>query len=141
MYLGFKITIWSFEMCTGNMFLSGKWWYIIDFMTTFYSYNKGAYATIIYCFFSLRALTNNLLEQSIITIWKQYRKPFHYCDSIILTRHSQPQSIFHFLLMWEVFLKFRGFKEALQRCLRTGNSATKQSGIIFSTNSTLQIFL
>ena len=33
-------------MCTGNMFLSNKLWYIIDFMMNFYSYNKGAYVTI-----------------------------------------------------------------------------------------------
>ena len=116
-------------MCTGIMFLSCKLWYIIDFMINFYSYNKGAYA-IITVFFSLRALTNNSLEQSIVTIQKQYRKPFHYHDCI-LTRHSQSQSIFHFLLMWEVFFKFMGYKEALQRCSRTGNSATKQSVYVF----------
>ena len=51
-------------------------------------------------FFSLRPLTNNSLplEQSIATIWKRYRKSFHYYD-YILTRNSQPQSIFQFLLM------------------------------------------
>ena len=58
-------------------------------------------------FFSLRVLTNNTLEQSIVTIEKQYRKPFH-CYDCILTRHSQPQSIFQFLLMREVFLNLMG---------------------------------
>ena len=77
-------------------------------------------------FFSLRALTNNSLEQSIATIQKQYRQSFHYYDCI-MTRHSQSQSIFHFLLMREAFLKFIGYKEVLQRYARTGNSATKLS--------------
>ena len=66
MYLGFKITLWSFGMYTGNMFLSNKLWYIIDFMIKFYSYNKGVYASI--TVFSLRALINNSLKQSIATI-------------------------------------------------------------------------
>ena len=52
-------------MCSGNMFLSSKLWYIIDFMIKFYSHNKGAYATITV---SLRAITNNSSEQSIVTI-------------------------------------------------------------------------
>ena len=33
-------------MCTVNMFLSSKLYYIIDFMIKLYSYNQGAYAKI-----------------------------------------------------------------------------------------------
>ena len=46
------------------------------------------------------------LEQRTTTIWKQYRKPIHYYDWILI-KHSQPRSIFHFQLMWEVLLKFK----------------------------------
>ena len=57
-----------------------------------------------------------------------YRKPIHYYDCILIS-HSQPQLIFHFQLMWEVFFKnlkrgiaevFKNWKlcnETLSACL------------------------
>ena len=51
-------------MCSRNMLLSSKPWYIIDFRIKFDPY-KGIYAKI--TFFSLRDLTINSLEQCIAT--------------------------------------------------------------------------
>ena len=64
----------------------------------------------------------------------------HYYD-FILIRHSQTQLIFHFQLMWEVFLKFTGYNKVLQRCSRTENSATKPTVCVhFTTISAKQFY-
>ena len=125
-------------MCTGNMFLSSKLWCIIDFMINFTHIIRGLMPQLL--FFSLRHLQ--------ITHWNKVLQPYRnnieshstiYYDCI-LTRHSQPQSIFHFLLMWEVFLKCMWYKEALHRCSRTGNAGTKQSMYVFELKKYLGNF-
>ena len=42
--------------------------------------------------------------------------------------------------MWEVFLKFMGYKEVLQRRSRTGNLETKQSVYVFEQKKYLDKF-
>ena len=63
----------------------------------------------------------------------------HYYDCS-LTRHSEPQLVFHFLLLREAFLTYTGHKEVLQRCSRTGNSATKRLVHVFNLKKYLNKF-
>ena len=75
-----------------------------DFPVSYdYDWNKG-----------LQPYRNNIENQSTI-LWLHSDQAF-----------TQFQLIFHFQLMWEVFLKFKR-RQVLQKCSRTENSAAKPS--------------